>query len=308
MAAMKKLFISHASEDKDAVVRELVEKLKKDFDVWYDEDKLVVGTSIFDEINKGISECDYGIIILSPHFFDKKWTNEELKGLFAREEKDRKVILPVWYKVDVEDIKRKYPVLADRKASLAKDGIDKIISDIKLAIDYFEKGRASEKSTEGFTKLRNVLLDRKEKGRSEEILRMPDGVQLVRMASHSIIKYFHECAKILKESELGPMRIDGPIYDDYNSKCTVQIGAYYLHTEYYNDVENSAFGSRMIMQIGKKARYGSAVEPSQQQVYTPYITLLDIVLWRATDETEPYSSEKLIDLWYGRYARALEKE
>ena len=76
-------------------MRPLADTLAARFDVWYDDYELVVGASLLKEISKGLSATDYGVVVLSPYFFDKKWPQRELNGLFALEEKDRKVILPI---------------------------------------------------------------------------------------------------------------------------------------------------------------------------------------------------------------------
>ncbi len=78
-------FISHAYEDKDAFVRELASALKnKGLKVWYDEFCLKIGNSLCSSIDKGITNSTCGIVVLSPKFFDKKWTKEELNRLSAK--------------------------------------------------------------------------------------------------------------------------------------------------------------------------------------------------------------------------------
>jgi len=68
------IFISHASEDKDDIVRPLVSELKRlDFKVWYDESALKVGDSLRRSIDKGLTNSRYGAVILSPSFFAKNW-------------------------------------------------------------------------------------------------------------------------------------------------------------------------------------------------------------------------------------------
>ena len=42
----KKLFISHATEDQEAVARPLADALSEHFKVWYAEYELVVGMSL----------------------------------------------------------------------------------------------------------------------------------------------------------------------------------------------------------------------------------------------------------------------
>ncbi len=65
-------FICHASEDKDVFVRPLAEKLREShLEIWYDEFSLKVGDSLRESIDKGLSKCRFGIVILSPAFFNK---------------------------------------------------------------------------------------------------------------------------------------------------------------------------------------------------------------------------------------------
>jgi hypothetical protein len=99
-----RIFISHATEDKANFVRPLAEALKQHFDIWYDEYELTVGDSLVKKINEGLSACDYGVVVLSSSFFQKKWPQAELDGLFALEGTSRKVILPVWKDVSEDDI------------------------------------------------------------------------------------------------------------------------------------------------------------------------------------------------------------
>ncbi len=110
-------FVCHTSEDKDSVARPLAEKLKElGFWVWFDEFTLEIGDSLRRSIDKGLVNSRYGIVILSPSFFKKQWPQYELNGLTAREIEGRKVILPVWHKLEKTDILKVSPPLADKVA------------------------------------------------------------------------------------------------------------------------------------------------------------------------------------------------
>lgn len=112
------IFISHASQDKEAFVEPLA-KLLSDmgFKVWYDDFVLRVGDSLRRSIDKGIANSEYGLVVLSPHFFAKGWTERELDGLTAREVAGRrKLILPVWHNVGHEDVLEYSSTLADKLA------------------------------------------------------------------------------------------------------------------------------------------------------------------------------------------------
>lgn len=59
------VFISHASEDKEEVVRPLANALKdRKLNVWYDEFELKIGDSLRQKIDKGVAKSKFGIIIL----------------------------------------------------------------------------------------------------------------------------------------------------------------------------------------------------------------------------------------------------
>jgi hypothetical protein len=116
------VFISHASEDKDALARPLAEALRaRGFRVWYDEFALKVGDSLRESIDHGLGNSRYGIVILSPKFFAKHWPQRELNGLATREVGRKKVILPIWYGVGFEDVRR-YSARCDTRTFVFKTG------------------------------------------------------------------------------------------------------------------------------------------------------------------------------------------
>ena len=130
------LFISHASEDKDAVARPLYQLLReKGLSVWFDEAELTLGDSLRRKIDSGLAKCAYGIVILSPHFMAKEWPQRELDGLVARETSTgEKAILPVWHQIDKRALVRHSPMLADRLAASTRDGIPKVADQILRAV------------------------------------------------------------------------------------------------------------------------------------------------------------------------------
>jgi hypothetical protein len=112
------VFISHATEDKEDVARPLAEALRKlGLRVWYDEFELSVGDSLRRKIDNGLARSRFGIVVLSPSFFEKNWPQYELDGLVAKEvQHGQKVILPLWHKLSKDEVMRFSPTLADRVA------------------------------------------------------------------------------------------------------------------------------------------------------------------------------------------------
>lgn len=111
------VFISHASEDKDSVVRELAESLiSQGVGVWYDEYSLSIGDSLSSSINSGLSMCTFGIVVLSPYFIKKKWPEIELQSLYAKEVRKGKSILPIWHRITYDEVYEFNLHLADKYA------------------------------------------------------------------------------------------------------------------------------------------------------------------------------------------------
>lgn len=108
------VFLSHASEDKDEVARPLLEALEElGLTVWFDELKIKVGQSIRQEIETGISGAKFGVVVLSPSFFAKQWTQAELDALFDKKmATDQNLILPIWHRVTKEEVASHSPLLA----------------------------------------------------------------------------------------------------------------------------------------------------------------------------------------------------
>lgn len=121
-------FICHASEDKARVARPLAKKLQSHgLEIWYDEFSLNVGDSLSGSIDYGLSISDYGIVILSKKFFQKKWTIHELDTLISKQvRKNKRIILPIWHKIREEEIAKYYPSLANSYAAKSSEGIQNV--------------------------------------------------------------------------------------------------------------------------------------------------------------------------------------
>jgi hypothetical protein len=110
-------FLSHASEDKYNFVRPLAHALTAlGLKVWYDDFSLEIGDSLRRSIDYGLGNSKYGIVVLSRSFFSKQWTQYELDALVNRSMNGDKVILPIWYNVEQQDVSHYSHNLADKVA------------------------------------------------------------------------------------------------------------------------------------------------------------------------------------------------
>jgi hypothetical protein len=121
------VFICHASEDKESVARPLSLLLRMaGLAVWFDEFELRIGDSLLERIDRGLAGSHFGAVIISPAFMEKRWSQQELRGMFALEQNAPGMILPVWHQVSVTDVTAYSPILADRVAASTDDGIDAV--------------------------------------------------------------------------------------------------------------------------------------------------------------------------------------
>lgn len=139
------VFISHASEDKDEVVRPLAISLQSEgLTVWYDEFELKIGDSLRRKIDKGLANSRFGIVVLSKDFIKKGWTNYELDGIITKSLTGEQVVLPIWHNITKKEVIDFSPSLADKLArntsaytveEIAKE-ISAVITGSKKDIEY----------------------------------------------------------------------------------------------------------------------------------------------------------------------------
>lgn len=116
------VFISHATEDKEDVVRPLAHALQSlGLVVWYDEFELRIGDSLRRKIDQGIARSRFGVVVLSGPFFAKSWPQYELDGLVTRSVSGQQILLPLWHDISKDEVMRQSPSLADKVAMRTSD-------------------------------------------------------------------------------------------------------------------------------------------------------------------------------------------
>ena len=111
------VFVSHASEDKASVAEPLVRALQKEgLSVWYDDLELSIGDSLRRKIDRGVAKSKFAIVVLSPEFLAKGWTNYELDGIISRQVGGEQVVLPIWHGITKQEVIEFSPSLADKVA------------------------------------------------------------------------------------------------------------------------------------------------------------------------------------------------
>lgn len=135
------VFVSHANEDKDEVVRPLAHALQAaGLRVWYDEFELRIGDSLRRKIDMGLAKSRFGVVVLSASFFGKGWTNYELDGIVTRAVSGDQVLLPIWHEVTKKQVIEYSPSLADK---LARNTATRTVEEIAAEIAEVIRGVAA---------------------------------------------------------------------------------------------------------------------------------------------------------------------
>lgn len=131
------VFISHASEDKDAFVRPLANALMNEgLDVWFDEFTLRIGDSLRQKIDQGLANSRVGLVVLSPAFISKGWTNYELDGIVTRTVSGEQILLPIWHDITKQQVVDYSPSLADKVArTTATHTVEEIAREISELLE-----------------------------------------------------------------------------------------------------------------------------------------------------------------------------
>ncbi len=116
------VFISHANEDKEDVVRPLaISLVSHGLKVWYDEFELRIGDNIRRKIDIGLAQSRFGVVVISPSFLGKNWPQYELDGLITREMTGEQEILPLWHKISKQEVLNYSPSFAGKLARSTSD-------------------------------------------------------------------------------------------------------------------------------------------------------------------------------------------
>ncbi|MEA3226160.1 MAG: toll/interleukin-1 receptor domain-containing protein, partial [Planctomycetota bacterium] len=125
------VFVCHASEDKGFVEPLALALKDKGLHVWYDRFQLSLGDSLRQEIDRGLANSRYGIVVLSKAFFQKRWPQSELDALASRQNAEgRKVILPIWHGIEADLVRKHSPLLESLLAARSCDGLESVVSQV----------------------------------------------------------------------------------------------------------------------------------------------------------------------------------
>ncbi len=113
------IFLCHASEDKEEVLRPIVEACgQAGISCWFDEAEIKWGDSITQKVNEGLTKARYVVVVFSTSFVEKNWPQRELYATLNQEAATGEVkVLPllVGSAAERKKILVRFPLLNDKR-------------------------------------------------------------------------------------------------------------------------------------------------------------------------------------------------
>jgi hypothetical protein len=135
----KDIFICHAGEDKEQVVRPLARKLGgAGISCWLDEAEVRWGESIVGKVNAGLASSRFVVVVLSPAFLDKQWPQRELHSALHEEAGSGQVrVLPllVGNRKQQGRIMEGFPLLRDKRYLVWDGNGENVLRELRSWLD-----------------------------------------------------------------------------------------------------------------------------------------------------------------------------
>ncbi len=147
---IRDIFICHAAEDKDDIVRLMVEAfIQAGISCWYDEAEIHWGDSITQKVNEGMAMSQYVVVVLSASFGKKNWPQRELNAILNQEASTGEVkLLPLLVGSEEEkrQILKQFPLLDDKRYLPWDGDLRSIVSALLSRLDRGEAALSGEVS------------------------------------------------------------------------------------------------------------------------------------------------------------------
>lgn len=135
------IFISYVQSDSSDYVDKLYNELvSSGIIVFRDTAEMKIGQSMRQSMDNALAKAKFAIVIFSPDYLSKYWTQYELDGILSKEYlTGEQMILPLWHNITADELASKSPSLANKLAwNSAVNTIDEIASTVKSFVGGIE--------------------------------------------------------------------------------------------------------------------------------------------------------------------------
>jgi hypothetical protein len=159
----KDVFICYAREDKNEIVRPLVDAFhRKEISYWLDEGEILVGDLIAKKVNEVLRKSLYVLVVLSPAFLHKHFARAELdSALFEQASSGEVKVLPLLVGSDYvkTEILEQFPLFRHRSYILWEDSADDVIETVLRRLPCVQVPRPLEVCALSLQSIRRTWLE-----------------------------------------------------------------------------------------------------------------------------------------------------
>jgi hypothetical protein len=296
------LFLSYASEEK-AFVEKLREALGEKFDLWFDQEAIRLGENFAYRLPEGIRSSDYAVVVLSRSYITKKWTQEEFFHLIALETADRKLILPIWYNITVEEVRHFYPALTLRNKIPYDLPMNAIVVAIETGTGTAQKAReVGDPLRKKYSELEDALANH---DANERLSHNEQGVRLVaEEVSHLLDVFLKRLDQVRGSMKLQMERWDQPMLNSPYNPAVVASGRFRVNVQigYLNPYVSVPSYAKLVVTLFAwpddtppmlAAAFGQKDE-LLQTVFTFRFTVSEKLQWKNDEDATIHTSEQVV--------------
>lgn len=136
------IFISYVQSDSSDYVDGLYNELiASGISVFRDKAEMKIGQSMRQSMDNALAKAKFAIVIFSPDYLSKYWSQYELDGILSKEYlTGEQMILPLWHNITADELASKSPSLANKLAwNSAINTIDEITATVRSLIGKEEE-------------------------------------------------------------------------------------------------------------------------------------------------------------------------
>src|SRR5262245_13627806 len=105
---MAKVFVSHSTQDRSFVEREIVRLLEKHgLDAWYSKDDIQTSAHWERDILAGLKSCEWFLVVMSPRSAQSEWVRDEVH--WAIQHRGQRIIPVLMEACNLEDFHLRMP-------------------------------------------------------------------------------------------------------------------------------------------------------------------------------------------------------
>lgn len=102
--APTKVFLSHASEDRELAKQIAEHLIANGIDTFFDRWEIGPGDSIRQKIDQGLEDCTHFVLLATPTSIAKPWVKTEIDGVYRRKIEGQCKLIPLRHKLDARQL------------------------------------------------------------------------------------------------------------------------------------------------------------------------------------------------------------